>query len=342
MTTNTNKQAQIPTAKPILDILWECYKPDILKAALELEIWAKLTDGSATAVEVAQVEGWDLTGTRMLLDVLCALDLLGKQGGKYHLVPVSEYYLVPGRETYMGDYVLLDMGWEGFGQLADAIRTGKRPIREDWTGERFAQIWPTRFAPRRLAPERGLEIFVATWKKLGIETKTGLRILDLACGSGVRTLALARQHPDVRITLQELPTVLSVAVELAENLGVCKQVDTLPGDLLEVDLGQAGYDLVFMGHILHFFGHPKVAALLEKVNTALTSGGEVIIAEVIADEEPSQAELALLGAIWLYGVSAEGDMFTISELSKLLEGAGFAGVTLISEDGEDFVKARKP
>jgi 2-polyprenyl-3-methyl-5-hydroxy-6-metoxy-1,4-benzoquinol methylase len=341
MISNAGVQEKVPTAKLILDILWECYKPAILKAALELEVWAKLAGGNTTADEVAESEGWDPTGTRMLLDVLCGLELLGKQGEKYHLVPVAEYYLVPGRETYMGDYVLLDMGWEGFGQLADAIRTGKRPIQEDWTGDKFAQIWSSRFAPRRLSPARGLDKFIAIWEKLGVEAKAGLRVLDIACGSGIRSLALARQHPSLQVTLQELPPVLAVAVELAEKLGVSEQVATLPGDLREVNFGQGGYDLVFMGHIMHFLGHSEIAMLFDKAFTALAPGGELIIAEVIADEERCEAQYALLGAIWLYGVSTEGDMFTLSELNSLLKGAGFAGVTLISEDGEDFVKARK-
>mgnify|MGYP001822885198 CR=1 FL=1 len=123
MVSNSGSQAEIPTAKPILDILWESYRPPILRAAIEMGVWSKVAGGSTTADEVAQAEGWDPTGTRMLLDVLCGMDLLDKQEGKYYLLPVAEKYLLPGKATYMGDYVLLDMGWEGFGQLAQAIRT---------------------------------------------------------------------------------------------------------------------------------------------------------------------------------------------------------------------------
>ena len=342
MTSSTKKPEEVPTAKPILDILWGCYKPAILKAALQLEVWAKITSGGTTAAAIAEAEGWDPTGTRMLMDVLCSMELLGKQKGKYYRVPVADHYLVPYKSSYMGDYVLLDMGWEGFGQLADAIRTGRRPIMEDWTGERFAQIWTSRFAPRRLAPERGLDTFTATWEKLGVTAESGLRVLDIGCGSGIRTLALAHQHPNVHVTLQELPPVLEVAIELAESLGVSQQVVTLPGDLQEVDFGQDDFDLIFMGHILHFFGPKVVASLLKRAYAALVPGGELIIADVIADEERREAENALLAAIWLYGVSADGDMFSFTELSDLIQGAGFVDVSLIREDSEDFARARKP
>jgi SAM-dependent methyltransferase len=278
----------------------------------------------------------------MLLDVLCSMELLDKQKGKYYLVPVADHYLVPGKSTYMGDYVLLDMGWEGFGQLADAIRTGKRPIGEDWTGERFAQLWVRRFAPRRLAPERGLDTFNTTWQNLGVKAEAGLRVLDIACGSGIRTLALAHQHPNVQVTLQELPPVLAVAVELAESLGVSQQVTALPGDLQEVDLGQNEFDLIFLGHIVHFFGPTEVVSLLHRAHAALVPGGKLIIADVIVDEDRLEADSALLAAIWLYGVSAAGDVFTFSEIAGYLEQAGFVDVTLIGTQGEDIVKARKP
>jgi SAM-dependent methyltransferase len=341
MTANTIKPEEAPSAKPILDILNACYKPDILKTAIELEIWSIIARGQNSAEDIAQTEGWDITGTRVLLDVLCGMQLLGKTAGKYHQVPVSEAYLVPDKATYMGDYVLLELGWEGFGQLSQTIRSGKRPINDEWTGDEFSKIWVRRFAPRRIAPLRGIDKYRALWRKLDIKPTDGLRVLDVACGTGIRILALATQHPGVQVTLQELPIVLDVASELAENLGVKEQVTFLPGDLREVDLGQDKFDLVFMSHIAHFFGHDEIVALFKKLYSALSSGGELVIAEVIADEERREAESALLAAIWLYSVSAEGDMFTFSELRSLLDGVGFVGVTLICDASEDFVKARK-
>jgi hypothetical protein len=97
-----------------------------------------------------------------------------------------------------------------------------------------------------------------------------------------------------------------------------------------------------MGHIAHFFGTSDVVSLLRRAFTALVPGGNLILAEMIADEERSEAEFALLGAIWLYGVSAEGDMFTFSEISCYLEQAGFVDTTLVSAGTEDFIKARRP
>jgi len=342
MIDNTIKPAEVPSAKPILDILNACYKPDILKAAIELEIWSKISAVECSAEDIAQAEGWDINGTRMLLDVLCGMQLLAKTAGKYHQVPVSETYLIAEKATYMGEYLLLELGWEGFGQLSQAICDGKRPINEDWTSEEFSKIWVRRFAPRRLAPLRGIDKYKALWRKLDIKPTDGLRVLDVACGTGIRILALATQHPGVHVTLQELPIVLDVASELAENLGVKEQVTFLPGDLREVDFGHEAFDLVFMSHIAHFFGHDEVVALFKKVFSALSSGGQLVIAEVIADEERCSAEYALLGAIWLYGVSLKGDMFTLSQLERLLQEAGFVGVNLISSEGEDFIKASRP
>ena len=342
MIANTIKPDEVPSAKPILDILNACYKPDILQAAIELEIWSRIAAGECSAEDIAQAEGWDITGTRMLLDVLCAMQLLGKTAGRYHQVPISEAYLVPDKATYMGDYLLLELGWEGFGQLSQAIKNGKRPINQDWTSEEFSKTWVRRFAPRRLAPYRDMDKYKALWRKLDIKPTDELRILDVACGTGIRILALAAQHPGVQVTLQELPIVLDVASELAENLGVKEQVTFLPGDLRKVDLGHDKFDLVFMSHFAHFFGHDEVVALFRKVYSALSSGGVLVIAEVIADEERCLAEYPLLGAIWLYGVSSKGDMFTLSQIERLLQEAGFVGATLINSEGEDYIKVRRP
>jgi hypothetical protein len=57
---------------------------------------------------------------------------------------------------------------------------------------------------------------------------------EVACGSGIKRLALARQRPGVRVTHQEWPEVPEAAVEVATKLGLTGQVATLRGDLQHV------------------------------------------------------------------------------------------------------------
>ena len=133
------------TAIPAPEILWQLnahmYQVGILRAALELEVWSKVAAGQDSVDRLSAVEHWDPLGTRMLLDDLCTLKLLAKEGDQYRLVPQAEYYLLPDKPTYMGRYLLENFGWEGHGQLAEAIRTGNRPIGYSATATEAIDIW---------------------------------------------------------------------------------------------------------------------------------------------------------------------------------------------------------
>ena len=339
MSSETTTRSEVPTPAAVMDLSWTFYKVALIKAGLELGIWSRIATGQRTAREMARNEGWDPTGTRRLLDAFCGMGLLGKGKTGYHLTPVAEWYLLPDKPTYFGQAFLADLAWEGRGQLANAIRTGERPIMTGFTGEEKAAIWIGWYARRRAAPERGLEEFDKLWQALNIEAHEGLRILDAACGTGVKSLSLARHHPGVHVTLLDWPSMLEVATEVTGKLGVSAQVTMLPGDLQVVDYGQNRFDLVWFGNITHYYSPPDVVGLLRKAFRALVAGGLVVINAPVADEARCEREDALVAAMEMFVASAEGDVYTFSEYRGFLEQAGFADV---AQADEDLIKAVKP
>jgi 2-polyprenyl-3-methyl-5-hydroxy-6-metoxy-1,4-benzoquinol methylase len=322
---------ELPTPDAIMDLLWPGYQLALVKAGLELQVWAKIASGCRTARELAAAEGWDATGTRMLLDALCSMGLLGKDEGGYCLNGLVETYLLPDRPTYIGDAFLYDLGWEQRGQLSEAIRTGRRPIINGYTTAQKAAFWAGYFAGRRVAPGRGLEDFDKLWHAVGIKAQEGLRILDAACGSGIKSLALARQHPSVRVTLQDWPEMLEVASEVAAKLGLSGQVDTMPGDVGAVDFGREQFDVVWFGNITHYYGPENVAALLRKAWRALAPGGTVVLNAPVADEARCDRETPLIGAMEMFVCSSEGDVYSGAEYRSFLEQADFTDVVEVSD-----------
>ncbi len=331
--------SEAPTKEAIEELLIGGYKAAVLNAALDLEVWAQVAAGRTTALDIARHAGWEPTGVRRLLDLLCAMDLLAKDQCGYCLVPLAEYYLLPGKPTYIGNYLLKELAWESHGRLASAIRTGARPLAGEYTDEEMAAHWVEDYAPRRVAPEPRLLHVDALWQALRIEAHAGLRVLDVACGPGTDSLALARQHPGVQVTLLDLPVMLELALQIAAELGLEQQVTTLPGDLRLVDYGQEEYDVVWFGNILHFFDREDNITLLSRAFAALVPGGAVVIKAPLPDEARCKREFPLLVAMWLYTTSARGDAYTLSEYQHLLEQAGFAHV---SEASEQLIKAMKP
>jgi SAM-dependent methyltransferase len=334
MGTNVNQFPEIPKAEVTDHLNVEMYMGHIFRAALELQLWAKVAAGEDTAEKMAAKEGWDPNGTRMLLNDICSLKLLVKQDNRYYLTPEAEYYLLPDKPTYTGQMLLSEFNWEGNGQLAEAIRTGKRPIHYKAMTAEVAAIWPAVYVSNWTAPESYLQRSDALWQTIGIQACDGLRVLDLACGPAPRSFALARQRLGVRVTLLDWEPILKIALKLATALGVEKQVTTLAADLWSADYGSHHFDVAYMGNITHFFGFEENIRLFRKVYDALVSEG-VIVVNAVRREYPDP----MAPELWFYAVSEDGAAYDFADYKDMLERAGYRDIEDVSTQP---IKATKP
>jgi len=322
-------------------------KTAMIHAGLELQVWAKIAAGYRTAKDLAQHEGWDLTGTRALLDALVAIDLLDKGERGYRLVSRAEQTLLPDEPDYWGLEVLNNWGVLGHSQLAVAIRTGKRPLIEDVAGEAWAAGWATEHrveSPDLVVPESKWAKVASLLSAAGIEARDGLRVLDVACGLGVISLALAQQHRGVHARLMDRPPTLDLARALAAKLGLSEQITMIPGDMLTLEYGRNQFDVVWFGYSLMFFGPEDTVTLLRKAHAALVSGGTLVINQYIADDARRKRKEALINALWLYASTAQGDAYTTSECQSFLEQAGFVNPVEreMTEIEEVLIRATRP
>jgi len=337
MSTQSTLPQEAPAPEALMDMLFgnvpvPFVKLPILRAGVELQVWAKIAEGYRTANEIASAVGADPGGMRRLLDALTVMKLLQKEAGVYNLPDWAEYYLLPGRPTYLGDFVLEWLAWEGHGQLAEAIRTGKHPIIPEVTREESVNHFIPFYATRGLAPHRYIRRYDSYWQALEVEPREGLQVLDLACGAGIATLALAKQHPGVRVVLQDWPAMLEIALAAAQKLGIERQITTLPGGLFSVDYGQEKFDIARLGFVTYFFGADDLVKLFRRVHTALVPGGMLVIEASLSDEGRSENEEAVLDGPWLFAVSAKGDVYSFLDYKSFLEQSGFDKVNQVKED----------
>jgi len=321
MDSETNHSVAAP-APEILNQLNIClYQVAILRAALELEVWAKVAEGEDSADRLSAAEHWDLLGTRMLLDDLCSLKLLAKDGDQYQLGPEAEHYLLPDKSTYFGRLLLADFSWAGNSHLAGAIRTGSRPIGFSATAPEAIDYWTGTYSRILAAPEKYLKRWDVMWDALGIHGHDGLRILDLGCGPAPKSLALALANSGVRITLLDWERILQAARRFAANLGVDNQVTSLSGDLASVAYGRNRYDVAFLGDVTHFFSREQNAHIFRKAYDALVDRGTIVIKAVRREYiDPTTPQLAF------YAVSAGGDLYDFEEYKAMLKHAGFTNI----------------
>jgi len=161
---------------------------------------------------------------------------------------------------------------------------------------------------------------------LGVADAGPIKVLDIAAGHGIFGIAIAQRNPRAQIVASDWAGVLKLASENAANMGVADRHSGVPGDAFKVDWG-TGFDLALMTNFLHHFDIPTCTTLLKKVAAALKPGGRVAVLEFVPNEDRVTPPGTAMFAMQMLGGTPSGDAYTLAELTKMLNAAGFGSVS---------------
>jgi SAM-dependent methyltransferase len=329
------------TPERIMQFAWGYAPPLIIEAAIQHKVFDELDAGPLMVEQIAQRTGGSIRGLRSILNALVALGFADKDAQqRYTLTPESAAFLVSTKPSFQGGIfkhisTQLLPKWLG---LNDIVRTGKpaRSVNKPEMAE-FFQNFVEDIFPMSYPATKALAGALKLADKAG-----ATRVLDLAAGSGVWGIGLAQSNPRVEVTAVDWETVLPVTKRIAEQHGVGKQIKTLAGDILEIDLGR-GFDIATLGHILHSEGEARSRTLLRRVFDALAPGGTIAIAEFVASDDRTGPTNAMIFAVNMLVNTDEGDTFTFAEMKSWLTGAGFKDVSTLHAPGPSpLILATKP
>jgi ubiquinone/menaquinone biosynthesis C-methylase UbiE len=170
------------------------------------------------------------------------------------------------------------------------------------------------------------------------------KVLDVAAGSAVWSLALARHNDRTLVTVVDLPGVIErVTRRFVEHEGLSDRFTFRPGNLRQMDFGESCFDVVILGHICHGEGAEGTQDLIHRAHRALRSGGQILIAEMLPDDDRRGPLLPLLFAIHMLVLTDNGNAFTLAEYRSWLLNAGFSDVgTVPAPAPSPLILATKP
>jgi ubiquinone/menaquinone biosynthesis C-methylase UbiE len=293
-----------------------------LKAAVELNLFTAIGEGSMTATEVGGKIGAPERSTRILCDFLTVIGFLVKQDGRYSLTPDSAMFLVQGSPAYLGNalrFLLAPEVMAPYADLAETVRRGTTVLAEQGTVTPDNPLWvefARGMAPLMMLPAQKIA------ELLRFEPNGKARVLDIAAGHGLFGITLAKRHPNLEVTALDWSRVLEVAKQNARIAGLDGRFRTLPGDAFQIDLG-AGYDAVLLTNFLHHFDIPTCENLLRKVAASLKPGGRVATLEFVLNEDrispPGPAGFPMI----MLGGTPKGDAYTFAQYQSMFAKAGF-------------------
>ena len=340
--THATRAAKSVTPERVMKYFWGFGPPLIMEAAVRNGVFEVLKQGSKTAAEVSTATGASERGITAILNALTGLELLSRDdSGQYTLTDESAAFLVSSSPGYLGG--LLKHGstqliphWL---DLSEVVRTGRPSTRvnqqEEGAGffEQFvADLFPMSYAAASAAAQ-ALNVAQAA------ET---IRVLDLAAGSGVWSIAIAQHSPRVRVTAVDWPGVLEVTRQTAARFGLAERYEFAAGDLGAAGFG-SGYNIATLGHILHSEGRDRSRSLLRKTFDALAPGGTIVIAEFLVDADRRNPVAGLLFAVNMLVNTEKGDTYSFEEIQGWLNEAGFENARTVDAPGPSpLIFADKP
>jgi ubiquinone/menaquinone biosynthesis C-methylase UbiE len=323
---NQPRHVSGPSLELIFEIIHGFQRTGAMKAAVELDVFTGIVDGTDTALTLARRAGASERGMRILCDYLVVLGLLTKTVERYELTPDSQTFLNKRSPAYMGtaiDFLLAPSQVEPFQDVAAAVRHGGAFFGQGVIAPEHPS-WVT-FA-RAMAPLMALPAELLA-DVLAVERDAPLRVLDIAAGHGLYGLALAKRHPHAEITAVDWAIVLEVARENARAAGMGERFHSLAGSAFAVEYGES-YDVALLVNFLHHFDPATVEAVLHKVYQALRDGGRAVIVEFIPNEDRISPRVPAAFSMMMLATTPHGDAYTFADYERVLRAVGFASSEL--------------
>lgn len=310
-----------PSAERVLDAICGYQRSAALKSAIELDLFTAVDEGARTAAAIAVRCRASQRGARILCDYLTVAGFLQKQDAEYRLAAESAAFLSRRSPAYLGatvDFYFRPELRERFDALTEAVRAGG--CGSDGLDEGNAAALWVAFATAMVPLMRRSAAAVADL--LAVRGTRPLKVLDIAAGHGLFGVAIAARNPLAEVVAVDSEPVLAVAMEQARRARISERYRLLPGDAFRLDFG-TDYDVALVTNFLHHFPEEACVTLLEKVHGAVRDGGSVALLEFVPNPDRVSPAPAARFGLTMLASTAGGDTYTVAELQRQLERAGF-------------------
>ena len=247
-----------------------------VRAAVDLGILEALAEGQKTAAQLAESLGLNADATDRLMRVLAGTELVDKYGDDYALSNIAR--LIPKPFMDFGDHY-----WQ---YLASHVRSGASLVEDDTIPHTEADFRATQAHKEWMLTPAALD--VARVLSMG-ESRTGMNILQLGCGSAVFGVTLAHKDPLSTLTLVDTAANLKRAEQTIESVELGRDVTQIVGtwdDLSSCEgLEPRAYDLAIIANRIHWRSPEQIEQLMKDLATYLKADGELAIIDIFPGNE---------------------------------------------------------
>ncbi|TWU54517.1 hypothetical protein Poly51_32360 [Rubripirellula tenax] len=246
----------------------------LLRTARELGLIDELRHGQRTAEQLTESLSWSPHSASLLLDALLAIGVVEKYDDDFALSRAG--HLLCQYDDDLGDAT--------WGRLVDVVRGNDRRADHD-DGKQFDYLAATQWAHTGAAMQAAEILDIGEGGEFN-----ALQILDLGCGSGVWSCAMAHRDPTSTVTAVDNRAALEAASATAESIGISERFETIEGNPINAEVPTGKFDLVLVAQRISCLDGIAGKKLLAHAVEATRPGGRVVVIDLFRG--PAKANLA--------------------------------------------------
>jgi N,N-dimethyltransferase len=306
-----------PGAVRLHSIMFGYLSSKAVFSALELGIFDALETRPGTAEEVAAELELPERSVRLLLLALLGSELVVLDGDVYRTAPDVAPYLLSDSPQYVGSLAAHQAAHFGrFAHLSEAIRQNA-PVPTGLAGDHPAFGGPERFA--RITRTAAM-MMMAEGLARHAPLQGRRHLVDLGCGSCVYSIALAKAHPDLRVTAVDRPSLQQFASASVADAGLSDRITVREGDIL-VDRFEPG-EVALLSNVAEGYDAERAAKLVKQVYDWLPEGGELLLHSHMWEQAETPFPFTI-GLILLVNNGQGGEPYGAAVTRGWMEAAGF-------------------
>lgn len=322
----------VPALSPdpaiVLDLIEAYRRSKTMFAAVELNLFDALSAGPQAAAELALEASANVDSLTRLLDACVTLGLLTRDAGRYANTPAAEAYLTSTSPQRFTGYIKYSntAGWKLWEHLASAVREGTHRWQQayGWDGPIFSHFFHTEEAAREfLMGMHGYGVLTSPLVAEAFDLTRFQTLADLGGATGHLVIACCERYPHLDGVVFDLPAVTPLARKIVAQSSAANRISVVDGDFFADQLPPA--DLYALGRILHDWSEEKIDRLLTKIFAALPSGGGLLLAEKLLNDDRCGPRWAVMQDLNML-TCTEGRERTLGDYRTILERAGFQHV----------------
>lgn len=304
------------------------WKTCALHTAVKLDIFTAIGSDALSCGDINKKVGVDQRGLSVLLNALCALELLVKEDEIYSNSPSALTFLSKSSEKYLGFMILHHHHlMESWHRMDKSIMEG-RPcdLRSSFADEERRESFLMGMFNTAMATAPGLS------KELDLSGCK--RLLDFGGGPGTYAIHFCLANPKLTAAVYDLATTRPFAEKTIQRFKVSDRIDFIAGNYVTEEFSQPGsFDAAWLSHIIHGEGPGKAREVIGKAVSALKPGSKIYIHDFFLNETRDGPLFPALFSINMYLRTEEGKSYSETEVSDMLRAHGVGRIKRLPFEG---------